>query len=100
MPSITPESAVIKVTGDVDTHLDTHTAAVIDHLGRIPGTQQFPATTAGYIALPAWMRGFGDLGRVGIEGTGACGTRTRPPAARPENQATDHRLREHAARPG
>ncbi|MGN9914763.1 IS110 family transposase [Phytohabitans sp. LJ34] len=73
MPSITPDPAVIEVVGGVDTHLDTHTAAVIDPLGRVLGTEQFPATVAGYAALLAWMRGHGHLGRVGVEGTGAYG---------------------------
>jgi transposase len=73
MPSITPDEAAIEVVGGVDTHQDTHTAAVIDQVGRVLGTQQFPATTAGYCALLAWMRDFGRLLRVGIEGTGAYG---------------------------
>ncbi|MGI5182373.1 IS110 family transposase [Dactylosporangium sp. CA-152071] len=74
MPSITPDAAAFDIAGGVDTHLDTHTAAVIDLVGRVLGTEQFPATTAGYTALSAWMRGFGRLGRVGVEGTGAYGT--------------------------
>jgi transposase len=73
MPSITPDQAAIEVAGGVDTHQDTHTAAVIDLVGRVQGTQQFPATASGYAALLAWMRGFGRLGRVGVEGTGAYG---------------------------
>ena len=74
MPSITPEdAAIIDVTGGVDTHQDTHTAAVIDVVGRVLGSQQFPATAAGYATLLAWMRGFGRLLRVGVEGTGAYG---------------------------
>jgi transposase len=74
MPSITPDDAVIiEVTGGVDTHLDTHTAAVIDPIGRVLGTQQFPATASGYSTLLAWMRGFGPLRRIGVEGTGAYG---------------------------
>ena len=47
MTSITPDPAAIEVVGGVDTHLDTHTAAVIDVVGRVLGTCQFPATTAG-----------------------------------------------------
>ena len=71
---ITPDdAAIIEVTGGVDTHLDTHTAAVIDPVGRVLGTQQFPATASGYSTLLAWMRGFGRLRRIGIEGTGAYG---------------------------
>ncbi|BCB75875.1 IS110 family transposase [Phytohabitans flavus] len=73
MPSITPDTAAIEVVGGVDTHLDTHTVAVIDLVGRVLGTEQFPATTAGYTALLAWMRGHGRLARVGVEGTGAYG---------------------------
>jgi transposase len=73
MPSITPGPTVIEVAGGVDTHLDTHTGAVIDVVGRVLGTRQFPATPAGYIALLTWMRGFGRLQRVGVEGTGAYG---------------------------
>ena len=73
MASITPDTAAYEVAGGVDTHQDTHTAAVIDLIGRVLGTQQFPATAAGYRALLAWMRGFGRLGPVGIEGTGAYG---------------------------
>ncbi|MFC5188162.1 IS110 family RNA-guided transposase [Actinomadura harenae] len=71
---MTPEdTAISEVAGGVDTHQDTHTAAVIDQVGRVLGTEQFPATTAGYAALLAWMRSFGRLGRVGVEGTGAYG---------------------------
>ncbi|GID33490.1 hypothetical protein Abr02nite_84730 [Paractinoplanes brasiliensis] len=73
MPSITPDEAAIDVFGGVDTHQDTHTAAVIDQIGRVLGTQQFPADAAGYTALLAWMREHGRLNRVGIEGTGAYG---------------------------
>jgi transposase len=77
MPSITPDisddEAIFEVAGGVDTHLDTHTAAVVDMVGRVLGTEQFPATAGGYAALLAWMGSFGHLMRVGVEGTGAYG---------------------------
>ena len=74
MASITSENAtIVEVCGGVDTHQDTHTAAVIDLVGRVLGTEQFPATSTGYTDLLAWMRGFGRLTRVGVEGTGAYG---------------------------
>jgi transposase len=74
MPSITPQDAtIIEVAGGVDTHQDTHTAAVIDMVGRVLGTEQFPADAAGYAALLSWMRRFGCLVQVGVEGTGAYG---------------------------
>jgi transposase len=74
MPTIAPDPQTFEVTGGVDTHLNTHTAAVIDPIGRVLGTQLFSADTAGYTALLDWMHTFGRLGRVGVEGTGAYGT--------------------------
>jgi transposase len=74
MPSITPQdTAIIEVAGGVDTHQDTHTAAVIDPVGRVLGSERFSADAAGYTALLAWMRSFGQVVRVGVEGTGAYG---------------------------
>jgi transposase len=65
--------AVVEVTGGVDTHRDTHTAAALDGQGRLLGHQQFLATAAGYAALLAWLRSFGQLVLVGVEGTGSYG---------------------------
>jgi transposase len=61
------------VTGGVDTHKDAHVAAALDGLGRVLGTESFPATATGYRRLDEWMRSFGELDAVGIEGTGAWG---------------------------
>jgi hypothetical protein len=36
------------VTGGVDTHIDTHTAAALDGLGHLLGHERFPTTVAGY----------------------------------------------------
>ena len=33
-----------RVTGGVDTHKDSHVAAALDELGRVLGTEVFPAT--------------------------------------------------------
>ncbi|MEV4483934.1 IS110 family transposase [Micromonospora coxensis] len=63
----------VEVTGGVDTHKDTHTAAAVDAAGRVLGSAQFPATPAGYHALLAWLTGLGRLVLVGVEGTGAYG---------------------------
>jgi transposase len=62
-----------RVIGGVDTHLDTHMAAVVDSNGGVLGIEQFPVTSAGYVALTSWMAGYGTIERVGIEGTGAYG---------------------------
>src|SRR5664280_3439603 len=43
------------ITGGVDTHLDTHFAAALDPLGRLVGTESFPADAAGYKALFGWL---------------------------------------------
>lgn len=64
---------VVKVIGGVDTHKDTHTASAIDSTGRVLGSVQFPADGAGYRSLLRWLRAFGALMLVGVEGTGAYG---------------------------
>ena len=61
------------VVGGVDTHLDTHVAAVVDSNGGVLAIETFPVTAVGYAALSSWMAGFGTVERVGIEGTGAYG---------------------------
>ena len=61
------------VTGGVDTHAEVHVAAVADQVGRVLGTEAFPATGKGYQAALAWMRGYGELVKVGVEGTGSYG---------------------------
>jgi transposase len=66
-------AAQIEVAGGVDTHQDTHTAAVVNEAGRMLGHRRFPTTDAGYRQLLAWLGGFGTLRVVGVEGTGAYG---------------------------
>ena len=64
---------IVEVTGGVDTHADTHVAAAIDHNGGLLGVESFPATEAGFAELLGWLIGFGELVRVGVEGTGSWG---------------------------
>lgn len=61
------------VTGGVDTHGKTHHAAVVDQTGRELGDREFPATAAGYGQLLTWLRRFGQVVKVGVEGTGTYG---------------------------
>jgi len=61
------------VIGGVDTHNLTHHAAVVDEVGRIVGSEQFDVSAAGYKQLLDWLRGFGRIQSVGIEGTGSYG---------------------------
>lgn len=57
----------------VDTHADTHTAVVIDHVGRVQGTLEVEAGDPGAGRLLRWAREFGDVRRAGVEGTGSYG---------------------------
>ena len=61
------------VTGGVDTHKDFHACVALDELGGVLGTEQFPTTLRGYRSLLRWLAGFGQLGALGVEGTGSWG---------------------------
>jgi len=66
-------TATVRVIGGVDTHGHSHHAAVIDGVGRQLNDREFPASPTGYGALLEWMRGYGELDRVGVDGTGTYG---------------------------
>ncbi|MEV6021775.1 IS110 family transposase [Streptomyces sp. NPDC052036] len=57
----------------VDTHGEVHVAAVVSSLGKVLGTESFPATMAGYRRLLVWARKLGTVRRAGVEGTGTFG---------------------------
>jgi transposase len=61
------------ITGGVDTHSEVHVAAALDSVGGLLGTQEFPATAAGYAGLLGWLERFGDIALAGVEGTGSYG---------------------------
>jgi transposase len=61
------------VTGGVDTHLDVHVAAALDEIGGLLGVESFEASRAGNDKLVGWLRAFGPVARVGVEGTGSYG---------------------------
>ena len=67
------------VFGGVDTHRDTHVAAVVDTTGRVLDTASFTADKAGYEQLGTWLTSHGRIVRVGIEGTGRLRRRPVPP---------------------
>jgi len=71
MTSMTSTRRVVTV--GVDTHSDTHHAAVIDEVGRPLADAGFPTTPAGYRQLLAWAREHGQITTFGVEGTGAYG---------------------------
>ncbi|MDH3190299.1 MAG: IS110 family transposase [Acidimicrobiia bacterium] len=61
------------VVGGVDTHVDVHVAAAVNHVGGVLGVEAFSTTRAGYRRLVGWLRSHGELTLVGVEGTGSYG---------------------------
>lgn len=61
------------VVAGVDTHKDTHHAAVVTRTGQHLAAAEFSTSAAGYRDLAAFIAGFGPLLRVGVEGTGSYG---------------------------
>ena len=59
------------VVAGVDAHTDEHHVAVVDLQGRLLGAAAFPTTAEGYTRLIRWLRGQGEIERVGVESTGA-----------------------------
>jgi transposase len=57
----------------VDTHRDTHAAALVDALGRFVAADTFPTTKRGIRALIRWAQNLGTVRRAGVEGTGSYG---------------------------
>lgn len=70
---MTPITSDDGPVGEVAGGVDTHAAAVLAPVGRVLGTEEFPATPAGYAALLD-----GRSERVGVEGT--VSTAPRSPA--------------------
>jgi transposase len=71
--TMTTVEAVRGVTGGVDTHRDVHVAAALDPLGGLLGSESFSTDPAGYKALLKWLRDFGEVTKIGVEGTGSYG---------------------------
>lgn len=70
MPNLLPPGALV---AGIDTHKLTHHIAIVDHLGRAVGDQEFTTTTTGYEQAIDFLRSHGNLHRVGVEGTGSYG---------------------------
>lgn len=64
-----PRSVVL----GVDTHKDVHVGAVLDHVGGLLDTGDFPAAAAGYRELLDWACTFETVLRAGVECTGSYG---------------------------
>ena len=62
-----------RITAGVDTHLDVHVVAALDSIGGLLGVENFSADGGGYRAALRWLESFGEVDRVGVEGTGSYG---------------------------
>jgi len=69
-PTLTRSRVVV---GGIDTHKDLHVVAVIDTAETVLATHSFSTTRAGYRALVKWLRTFGEVAKIGVEGTGSYG---------------------------
>ncbi len=65
--------SMVRVTGGVDTHADVHVAAAVDHNGGVLGIEAFPADPGGFEDLAGWLASYGEIDRIGVEGTGSWG---------------------------
>ncbi|MGW1673328.1 IS110 family transposase [Streptomyces sp. NPDC002324] len=79
MPAAFPAAHAVEAAAEprvvvlgVDTHKDAH-VAVLDHLGGLLSSGEFPATAAGYGRLLDWTRQCGTVLRAGLECTGSYG---------------------------
>jgi hypothetical protein len=63
----------LQITAGVDTHRDAHVVAVLDKRGALLGVESFDTTADGYRRTLGWLRGFGTVELVGVEGTGSYG---------------------------
>ncbi|WP_280474571.1 IS110 family transposase [Nocardia asiatica] len=66
------DSAPIVYVG-VDTHTDTHHVAVVSEHGKKRADREFSTTADGYAAIERWIASFGEVARIGIEGSGSYG---------------------------
>lgn len=62
-----------RIFGGVDTHKGAQVAAVLGRTGALLGIAEFPATLVGHAKMLTWMRSFGDIGSIGVEGSGTTG---------------------------
>src|SRR5690606_18207087 len=68
-----PPSQEGALVAGVDTHKDTHHVAILDHVGRPVADREFRADGRGYAQIIAFLHEHGDVGSVGVEGTGSYG---------------------------
>jgi transposase len=76
------------VIGGAGTHGHTHHAAAISAAnGKLLDNKEFPATAQGYRQLLSWLRSFGAVVKVGVEGTGCGSTSPRSVSPSPRRRS-------------
>lgn len=73
LPLTNPPLPAEALVAGVDTHKDTHHVAILDHVGRPVADREFRADGRGYAEIITFLRGHGNVDRVGVEGTGSYG---------------------------
>jgi transposase len=89
----------LRVVAGVDTHKDVHVAVVGDEVGRLGDTAALVATARGYRRLTGGVSGFGEVGAIGVEGSGSWGAGlSRHPRARGSNVREVNKANRHNRR--
>src|SRR4051812_2776830 len=70
---MTMDTLPLLVTAGVDTHRDVHVVAALDQRRSLLGVESFDTTPRGYRSALEWLRHFGAVELVGVEGTGSYG---------------------------
>jgi hypothetical protein len=70
---LTMTTMPLRVTAGVDRHLDVQVAAALDETGALLGVEWFDTRRRGYRRLLGWLRCFGEVELIGVEGTGSYG---------------------------
>lgn len=73
LPLTNPPLPAEALVAGVDTHKDAHHVAILDHVGRPVADREFRADGRGYAEIITFLRGHGNVDRVGVEGTGSYG---------------------------
>jgi transposase len=68
-----PPSSSGGLVAGIDTHKDTHHVAILDTVGRPVADREFRADGRGYAQIINFLQEHGQVGLVGVEGTGSYG---------------------------